>query len=293
MPIEDNSAEIFELNDARRRLRSGEIEPGGFAHVGAYLSAIREDANMTVDEISALTHIKPNFIEAIETNNADALPSRPFALGFVKGYAEALGLDPAPIVARYKTDAGFERAADMDQAKQTQVAPKTEPTERADMSLIAVLAVLVFILWCGWQITRPRDVATPYKFDTGPQIASLVQSGPAGASDGAATDGVPSQGVPAPALPDFFEALPITRVDPVFPVRCEAGAAPQEQVEVVFTVNVDGRVAGERVANSTNACFNRSALNAIRRWQFEPRTLDGIPRAAFDQRVKFPFNRPH
>ncbi|MEL7490072.1 MAG: TonB family protein [Pseudomonadota bacterium] len=285
MSTEENSAEILELNDARRRLRDGQIDLGAYATAGAFLAAVREDAGLSVEDISERTHIKTAFLVAIEQNETDALPSRPFAIGFVKGYAEALGLDPAPVVSRYKQDAGFEAVSDVEQASETPVAVNSDADqERSDMSLLAVFAIFIFILWCAWHITRPRAVTTPFKFDG---LPALEAAAPAPAETAA-----PAIGAPAPELPFMIEARAIEQVEPVYPSRCEAGAAATESVTVAFTVTVEGGVASERVVDATNACFERASLNAIRRWRFAPRTVDGAPQAAFEQTVTFPFNKP-
>ena len=290
MSAKDGSAEIYELNDARMRLRDGDLGPGGYESAGAYLAAVRETQGHSLEEISDRTHIKTEYLEAIEQNNPDTMPSRPFAIGFVKVYAETLGLDAAPIVSRFKEDAGFSAAASAeDIAEAAAEAPATPATERSDMSLLAVLAVLAFILWCAFQITQPRNTTTPYRLDGLPSSLATTATEPPSAE---APPAEPSPGVAAPELPVVVEAKLIEQVSPVYPVRCEAGAAPQETVEVAFTVTVQGGVASERVVNSSNGCFDRPALNAVRRWRFEPRTVDGVARPAFEQRVTFPFKRP-
>jgi TonB family protein len=53
-----------------------------------------------------------------------------------------------------------------------------------------------------------------------------------------------------------------------------------------------GRVVSERVIKSSNHCFERAGLNAVKRWRFEPRTIDGAPRPAFEQQASFRFVRP-
>ena len=291
MSAKDGSAEVYELNEARMRLRDSELEPGGYESAGAFLAAVRETQGHSLQEVSDRTHIKVEYLEAIEQNNPDTMPSRPFAIGFVRVYAETLGLEAASIVSRFKEEAGFAAAASAeDIAEAAAEAPAAAPApERSDMSLLAVLAVLAFILWCAFQITQPRNVTAPYRLDGLPATLSSAAVQPAQTE----TQPVePSPGVPVPDLAIVVEAKLIEQVAPVYPVRCEAGAAPQETVEVGFTVTAQGGVASERVVNSSNGCFDRAALNAVRRWRYEPRTVDGVARPAFEQRVTFPFKRP-
>ncbi len=285
MSGENNSAEIYELNDARKRLRPDEAGPGGSAAVGAYLAAVREDLGLTIEDICERTHIKPAFVAAIEEGDAEALPSRPFAIGFVRSYADALGLDAAAVVARFKDEAADAGLQDRDAISEApRLAASPTPGEPKDMSLLAVAAVLVFIIWCAWHITRPRDVSEPYRF--GSERAS-VQGAPAEGAPAA-----PAPGLPPVEIPVIVEVEATTRVEPVYPRRCAARAAPTESVDVAFTVTAQGDVASERVLSSTNPCFERAALNAVRRWRFKPLTVDGVARPAFDQKVTFSFPRP-
>ena len=66
---------------------------------------------------------------------------------------------------------------------------------------------------------------------------------------------------------------------PIYPQRCLSGAQALETVIVRYNVTVGGAVVGERIASASNACFESAALNAMRRWRFEPATADGTPRA--------------
>ena len=91
----NGSAEILDMGQARARLRTGDLKTSEFPTIGAYFSAVREAAGFSIEEIAKRTHIKAAYLNAIELMQFDDLPSRPFALGFVKTYAEALGVDAA------------------------------------------------------------------------------------------------------------------------------------------------------------------------------------------------------
>ncbi|MBB5519144.1 TonB family protein [Amphiplicatus metriothermophilus] len=274
----NGSAEIVNMEAARARRRASELRAEDFESIGAYLRAAREACGLSLEELSARTHIKTAFLDAIEEMAVRRLPSRPFAIGFVKVYAETLELDPGPVVARFKEEAGYAGPIDpaaeaIERPRRAEVAP-----ERPQMSLIAVFLVILFILWCAWQITRPRPATTPFNM----QGAASEAVRPADAAD----DPI------VPAAPAAFEARLVERVEPVYPRRCEAAAADVESVEVAFNVTARGAVTGARVARSSNSCFNAAALNAARRWRFEPRNVDGAPRPAYDLRYVFRFERP-
>lgn len=72
--------------------------------VGHALRHERELRGMTTSEIAAKTRIPVKILEAIEDERFAELPGEVFVRGFVKSYAQALGLDPRPLVARLHLD---------------------------------------------------------------------------------------------------------------------------------------------------------------------------------------------
>src|SRR5512134_2860407 len=61
--------------------------------IGSQLRAAREAQGLTVDQAFKATRIKPSFLEAIEANQFQTLPGAVQARGFVRSYANFLGLD--------------------------------------------------------------------------------------------------------------------------------------------------------------------------------------------------------
>lgn len=59
----------------------------------ARLKAAREGAGLSVKEIAGRTRITLRHVEALESGDYGALPGRPYALGFARAYARAVGLD--------------------------------------------------------------------------------------------------------------------------------------------------------------------------------------------------------
>ncbi|MEO0399827.1 MAG: TonB family protein [Pseudomonadota bacterium] len=303
------SAEIVEIDDARAKHRPGEVDPGNFPTVGAYLEAVRVASDLSADAVAERTHIKIQFIEAIDRMDLDALPAKPFAIGFVRSYAEAIGLAPEIIVDRFKSEAGFDEAPAPEEELEAPGRPSLDEatagtalgTDRSHLTFLSVVAVLAFIIWCALAIARPKDPAAPVRLDGAP-IANDYQGGQAlmnpelgmnGPAEEAFSDRLRGDdAIAPPPLPRIVEGRVLERIEPVYSPRCETGAMPAETVALAFTIRVDGAVVSERVVESSNPCFNRSALNALRQWRFQPRTVDGVKKPAFDQQVVLTFNKP-
>lgn len=98
----------------------------------------------------------------------------------------------------------------------------------------------------------------------------------------------------APRPPRAPEAASVTppmlahRVEPVYPPEAKR-TRRQGWVDVTFTVQPDGSVSGLSVADADpRYVFDRAALAAVSRWQFNPGLQDGKPVAAqVRQRIEF------
>ncbi len=276
MSTNNGSAEIYDMEDARARRRSAELPGADYPDVGAHLAAVREAMGLSVAAAADKIHIRQRHLEAIETLEIENLPARPYAIGFVRAYAEFLGLDASPIVNRFKENADYGAPAPADVEKfettQTSAAP-----ESREMSLAAVIAIIAFFIWCAFQITL---------------LDGAHRRAVAGATSDATAVSTRLPAPPQPAPADIIEARVIERIEPIYPRGCIADASALETVVIAFTITTAGRVASERVAQSTNACFDAAALNAVRRWRFEPRLVEGAPRPLYDQKYSFSFARP-
>lgn len=74
------------------------------ADIGEALRAIREHRGLTLDDLAEATRVRASFLEALENLRLDKLPSRPFTIGYIRAYAEALGLDAEAAVERFRAD---------------------------------------------------------------------------------------------------------------------------------------------------------------------------------------------
>ena len=61
--------------------------------LGKQLQSIRESKGLSLEEISQNTHIRLEYLEAIETNDIEALPSKTIMRGFHRLYASELGVE--------------------------------------------------------------------------------------------------------------------------------------------------------------------------------------------------------
>jgi cytoskeleton protein RodZ len=73
--------------------------------VGSLLRATRQRHGLSVRDVASSLRIRAPYIEAIEDGRFGDMPAPAYAVGFVKGYAKALGLDEAEILRRFRDEA--------------------------------------------------------------------------------------------------------------------------------------------------------------------------------------------
>lgn len=72
--------------------------------VGTLLCATRMRLGKDLQHIAAILHIRYNYLVAMEDGRYEDLPGQAYAMGFVRAYADHLGLDGDEIVRRYKEE---------------------------------------------------------------------------------------------------------------------------------------------------------------------------------------------
>ena len=68
---------------------------------GNILKQIRERMGIDLKTISAKTKINVKILEWIEEENGEKLPTLVYLKGFLRGYAQSLGLDPQKVIEEY------------------------------------------------------------------------------------------------------------------------------------------------------------------------------------------------
>lgn len=104
--IEDDAYQgIYHGLGAARKGRSseGDVRADRF-HLAEILKKTREAQGLTLDEVAEITRVRRAYLEALEQAAYDVLPSRAFAIGHVKAYAKALGLDEETLADMFKVE---------------------------------------------------------------------------------------------------------------------------------------------------------------------------------------------
>lgn len=194
--------------------------------IGVALKTAREFRGLSLQDVADQTRIRRAYLAAIEEMRLDELPSRPFTIGYVRAYANALGLDAEAAVERFKAD---EPAPD--EPLRAPVGVRRDGDPRL-MSLI-FLGLLIIGAIVAWNVAQRaiNEQAPP------PSTAPANVAAPVATADGPVSLGAP---LPAPVestTPTPYEtpgleaaAAASGSADAVDAVRKAAAQNPQAEV---------------------------------------------------------------
>jgi len=111
--------------------------------LGEAFRTTREAKQLTLQQVADLTRVRRVYLEALEAMNLEALPNRPFTIGYIRAYATALGLEPDLAVERFKTDEPM-----LEEELRAPVGVLDERDPRVAAFLIGALVIIAaIILW--------------------------------------------------------------------------------------------------------------------------------------------------
>ncbi len=104
-PSGDARSELDAARDGLAPLRPAKVVLDQKGNVGEALRGAREALGLAVEDIALVTRVRAQHLDALESFELERLPARPFAVGYLRAYALALGLDPETVVARFRAEA--------------------------------------------------------------------------------------------------------------------------------------------------------------------------------------------
>lgn len=122
--------------------------------IGKTLHETRERLGLTLDEIARMTRIRKARLEALERGELDSMPSQAQARGFLRNYADALGLDPDALLAQLGSGQtpsrkGTGRAA---APRPKEAAGRGRSISELLISTLVALGVIAVLVWGGGRI---------------------------------------------------------------------------------------------------------------------------------------------
>jgi cytoskeleton protein RodZ len=260
------------------------------------LAALRKHAGLSLDQVAAVLRIRVVYLRAIEDGRFDDLPGPTYAVGFVRAYADHLGLDPANTVRRFKAERdGVSRMQEL-------VFPVPTPDARVPgRSLIGLSVLLAMAAYGGWYYLSSQDrsvielveqvpanlqaVISPesspaiQREAVNPVVAAMLgdesdttaTASPAGQAESRATEPVAgampsifSMAEPVASTPEVTPPLAVVAAEPIETIMAVSGISPDEAAAATLTppappVGGDVAVQDESLQSAAIAASEESA----------------------------------
>jgi cytoskeleton protein RodZ len=147
--------------------------------VGEMLRERREELHLDVNDIGEVLRIKPAFLSALEQSRPQDLPGPTYVIGFVRAYAQHLGLDHDWVLERYKAESASVRARP-DLALPVPLGERSVPGG-------PILLVALILAICGygtWYYLSTGERARPERVAAVPPALQMPPDQAAAAPDG-------------------------------------------------------------------------------------------------------------
>ncbi len=139
-----------------------ESDPAPVEHktVGKLLQAARRDAKLDLKEVELATKIRGKYLRLLEADDTAELANDVYVRGFLRSYANYLGLDGAAVVRKFESQRGAVTAAPLVRKPQQMERRKLVYTPRLLIGSIVGLLAAAIIAYLGSQF---QTLAAPPK----------------------------------------------------------------------------------------------------------------------------------
>lgn len=171
--------------------------------IGGLLRASRLRCGEELDDIAQVLRIRRRHLQAIEEGEFEQLPGATYAVGFIRAYADYLGLDSDEVVRRFKEEQAIEAGPAAKGRKAELVFPSPMAESGIPRGAVVFLGVVIGVIaYGGWYVsTVDNDFFKRWIEPVPSRLAALL---PGGASDAAPdrTQAIAADRVAAPAEPN-------------------------------------------------------------------------------------------
>lgn len=123
------------------------------ARLGEALRAQRERMGLTVEQAGEDTRIREKFLRALENGDYQTLPGAVYTKGFLRNYAEYLGLDPDELVVQFQAERGAPEAPRSFEPMKPIMRRNVILTPAVLVPIAVLAAVALFVAYLYYQFT--------------------------------------------------------------------------------------------------------------------------------------------
>jgi cytoskeleton protein RodZ len=140
--------------------------------IGSSLREARLRQELDFPELEERTKIRPKYLRALEDERFDILPAPTYVRGFLRSYAEALGLDGQPFVDEYNSRFTLEEDDTPLRARRAPAPRRERGPRESRMAVVALVAIAIAtaLVIAAWKFGGPE----------GQKVAGLEAGGTGG-----------------------------------------------------------------------------------------------------------------
>jgi len=131
--------------------------------IGSSLREARLRQNLDFPELEERTKIRPKYLRALEDEHFDILPAPTYVRGFLRSYAEALGLDGQPFVDEYNSRFTVGEDDAPLRARRAPMPQRARGPRESRMAVVALFAIAVVtaLVIAAWKFGGPEGEVVP------------------------------------------------------------------------------------------------------------------------------------
>ncbi|HEV8388909.1 MAG TPA: RodZ domain-containing protein [Dongiaceae bacterium] len=199
---------------------------GGLAEIGVLLRRRREEIGRDLAVIAATTHIRQNYLKAIEDGRRKDLPGTAYMIGYIRTYADYLGFDGNRLINDYHAELAGQRKWIDKRAEPAEPASASLPQIQASpVVVMGTVVVLALAAYGAWSIFSRGEGDT----DSAVVHTPSEEAAPSEPPVSGQTDAAPEQPAVPPARPSPSNAEASAPAEPAAPAR-ETASATEDQV---------------------------------------------------------------
>ncbi len=122
--------------------------------LGTFFREAREAKDLTLEQVGAITRIQESYLQALEEENFHMLPQKVFTKGFVRTYAQMLGLEEEEALRRFSAVAGSYYQKEEEEHQQVIQREEEDRKGKANRNAVIILTGVILV---GLVFILPRE----------------------------------------------------------------------------------------------------------------------------------------
>jgi len=150
--------------------REESVLEDSFNQIGADLNAARLACGVQISELSQLLRISKLYLKNIETGDFDAMPGPTYVAGYLRSFAQEVGLDGMEVTQRYRALLG-----EAENRPAYKFPVDTQRPQRSGAMLASIIVIFAVAGYGGWYAIGKPDVLTALTGESQSEVVALPQ----------------------------------------------------------------------------------------------------------------------